>query len=457
VKKVLIAGAGISGLSVAYYLRRLRPDLSITLLDSRERLGGVITTLAKSGFVIEGGPDSFITLKPWGMQLCRDLRIEDRLFSTDPANRKVYILSRGRLEPLPPGVMLTAPTRVLPLLKSRLFTWRGKIRMGMDLFLPRGPEIEDESLGAFVRRRLGQEAVDKIAEPILGGIFLAEADQLSLRSTFPRFIEMEKDHRSLILAMRRQAKPAGGAGGAAASPFRTLPGGMGELVEALRAALPKVEFRTGVRVERIESPRRVVTTRGVMEPDAVVLAVPPPDCASILRGLLPEIADRVSCIPTLTTATVSLGYREPKTTVPLDATGFVIARGENRRILACTWTSRKFAKRAPAGHLLVRCFFGGGKNEAMARHDAPTLERIAREELSDLMGLKDEPVVAAVHHWPAANPIYEVGHEARVREIEERLDPALNLYLTGSGFRGIGIPDCVADAKKVAAEVARRT
>ncbi len=454
-KRVLIAGAGISGLATAFYLKRRRPDLSVTVLDPRERLGGVITTREKDGFVIEGGPDSFITLKPWGAQLCRELGIEGRLQSTDPANRKVYILSRGRLEPLPPGVMLTAPTKVLPFLQSRLFTWPGKIRMGMDLFLPRGRNHGDESLGAFVRRRLGQEAVDKIAEPILGGIYLAEADRLSLRSTFPRFIEMEQKHRSLILAMRRQTRPGRETGGAT-SPFRTLPGGMGELVEALRRAMPDVEFRTGSRVVRIEGPRRVATTGGMMEPDAVVLAVPPPDCAAILKGILPEAADRIARIPTLTTATVSLGYREPGAKVPLDATGFVIARGENRRILACTWSSKKFQGRAPEGHLLVRCFFGGGKNEAIVEEDDATLERIAREELADLMGLTGEPVVSAVFRWPRANPIYEVGHEARVREIEEKVDPALNLFLTGSGFRGIGIPDCAGDAVRIAAEVAKR-
>lgn len=456
-KKVLIAGAGISGLATAFYLKRRRPDLAVTVLDPRERLGGVITTQTRDGFVVEGGPDSFITLKPWGVQLCRELGIEDRLFSTDPANRKVYILTRGRLEPLPPGVMLTAPTKVLPFLRSRLFTWPGKIRMGMDLFLPRGgSHEEDESLGAFVRRRLGQEAVDKIAEPILGGIFMAEADRLSLRSTFPRFIEMERKHRSLILAMRRQKRPASETGGAT-SPFRTLPGGMVEMVEALRRAMPGVEFRTGVRVERIEAPRRVVTTQGVMEPDAVVLAVPPPDCAAILRGILPEVSAKISRIVTLTTATVSLGYRNPKAKVALDATGFVIARGENRRILACTWSSKKFQGRAPEGHLLVRIFFGGGKNEAIVEEDDATLERIAREELADLMGLTGEVVISAVYRWPLANPIYEVGHEARVREIEGMVDPALNLHLTGSGFRGIGIPDCAGDAARVAAEVAQRT
>jgi oxygen-dependent protoporphyrinogen oxidase len=227
-------------------------------------------------------------------------------------------------------------------------------------------------------------------------------------------------------------------------------------VEALRRALPGVEFRTGVGVERIEAPRRVITTQGVMEPDAVVLAVPPPACSAILRGILPEVAAKVSRIVTLTTATVSLGYRDPRAKVALDATGFVIARGENRRILACTWSSKKFQRRAPEGHLLVRIFFGGGKNEAIVEESDATLERIAREEVAELMGLTGEVVVSAVYRWPLANPIYEVGHEARVKEIEEMVDPALNLHLTGSGFRGIGIPDCAGDAARVAAEAVRR-
>jgi len=457
VKRVLVAGAGISGLATAFYLGRQRPDLAITVLDPRDRLGGVITTQARDGFLIEGGPDSFVLIKPWGLQLCRDLGIEKRLIPTDPANRKVYILARRGLEPLPPGVMLTAPTQLLPFLHSRLFSWPGKIRMGMDLLLPRGQEQEDESLGSFVRRRLGQEAVDKIAEPILAGIFLSEADRLSLRSTFPRLLDMEREHRSLILAFRRQAREAKSrAGAGAGSPFRTLAGGMAELIGCLRSAMPQVEFRTGVRVERIEGSRKVITNREVLEPDAVVLAMPPPDCAGVVRGLSPALAEKIARITTLSTATVSLGYRRPAARVPLDATGFVIARGESRRILACTWSSKKFPGRAPDGDLLLRCFLGG-KNGTILQNDDGALVQIAREEVADLMGMSDPPVVSAVYRWPLANPIYEVGHEARVREIEAILDPALNIHLTGSGFRGIGIPDCVGDAMRVAGEIARRT
>jgi oxygen-dependent protoporphyrinogen oxidase len=229
---------------------------------------------------------------------------------------------------------------------------------------------------------------------------------------------------------------------------------MQSLVDALRAALPDVEFRTGTTVEALEAPGRLATGAGVIQADAVVLAVPPPDCARILRGFAPGVAVEVEKIPTVSTATVSLGYRNVQTSQPLDATGFVIARGENRRILACTWSSEKFSGRAPEGGLLVRIFFGGGKREQVLEEDDGDLVRIAREELSSIMGLRGEPAVTAVYRWPSANPIYEVGHSRRVEKIESLLDPAWRLHLCGSGFRGIGIPDCVGDAIRVAERVA---
>src|SRR5206468_439868 len=249
---------------------------AITLLEGRDRLGGVITTLHRDGFVVEGGPDSFIIQKPWALQLCHDLRIEGRLLAPDPRNRRVYVLSRDRLISLPPGLMMGAPTRLGSFLSTRLVSWPGKIRMAFDLFLPRGAEDEDESLGGFIRRRVGQEALDKIADPILGGIHAAGADRLSLLFTFPR------------------------------------------LKESLAA-------------------------------DAVILAMPPPAACALLRPGFPELAEAISAIPSVSTATVSLAYRDAKPSVALDGTGFVIARGESRRILACTWSSQKFSGRAPAG------------------------------------------------------------------------------------------------------------
>lgn len=439
-KRVVIVGGGIAGLSTAFYLRRADPNVRITLLERRDRLGGTITTLRQDGFVIEGGPDSFITVKPGGTQLCKDLGLEGRLIGTIPENRKVYVLSGGKLEPLPPGMMLTVPTQMGPFLKSKLISWSGKMRMAMERFVPRGPEVEDESLGAFVRRRLGDEALEKIAEPLMAGIFVADADRLSLRSTFPRFLEMEREHGSLIKAMGKALPPSGNA-----SPFMSLQGGMSELIEALRAALDGVEIRTSAVVRRVERPARVVTETEAIEADALVLAVPPPECAAILRDVLPELSAKVAAIPVVSTATVSLGFKDDR---PLDATGFVIPKSEKRRILACTWSSKKFEGRAPAGHLLVRCF-------VTEPHLGEDLVRLAREELAEIMGLTAAPVVTAVFHWPGANPIYEVGHEKRVREIEALVGLIPNLHLCGSGFRGVGIPDCVRDGRLVAESLIR--
>lgn len=447
-KRVVVIGGGITGLATAYYLRRDRPDLSVTLVERRERLGGVVTTLRKEGFLIEGGPDSFITAKPWALQLCRELGLEPELIPTTPENRKVYVLSGGALKPLPAGMFLVVPTQMGPLLRSNLISLPGKVRMAQEVFVPAGPATEDESIGSFVRRRFGPEAVDKIGEPLMAGIFVADADRLSLRSTFPRFMEIERRHGSLIRALRKA--PASGG-----SPFLALRDGMQGLVEALEKAIAGVSIRTGAAVRGIEPPLHVVTERETLAADAVVLAVPPPEAASILRARLPELAHKVAAVPTVATATVSLGYKQPAVAADLDATGFVIARGENRRILACTWSSKKFEHRAPADHLLVRCFMGGSKDEARLKEDDAGLVRIAREELREIMGLQGDPLVSAVFRWPGANPIYEVGHESRVREIESLAASIPNLYLCGSGFRGVGIPDCVHEAQRVAESLRR--
>ena len=452
-KRVIIVGGGISGLTAAYYLKRARRDLSLTLLEARDRLGGVITTSQHDGFVVEGGPDSFIIQKPWALQLCHDLGIEKRLIAPEPGNRKVYVLSRGRLETLPPGLMMGAPTRIGPFLKTRLIPLPGKLRMAMDLFLPRGSDREDESLGSFIRRRVGREALDKIADPILGGIHVADADRLSLASTFPRFKDLERRHRSLILGMRREAGSGGGEGG---SPFRTLPDGMAELVEAMKAALHDVDLRTSCPVQQVSRSLEVMTGGETLAADAVILALPPSAAATILRSGFPELATGLAAIPSVSTATVSLAYRDATPTVSLDATGFVIARGENRRILACTWSSRKFAGRAPEGTLLVRCFLGGeGGEEVLAEPDGRLVE-IAREELAELMGLAGTPVLSAVYRWDKANPILEVGHPERLRRIDKALEASRFLLVTGSGIRGVGIPDCVRDAKNVARQLADR-
>jgi oxygen-dependent protoporphyrinogen oxidase len=430
--KVVIVGGGIAGLTVAYELKK-RGVGPVTLLEARPRLGGTIHTVRENGFLVEGGPDSFIAQKPAAADLCRELGLGDQLIGT--SSRRVYVYSRGTLHELPEGMFLTVPTKVWPFLKSGLVSFPGKLRMGMDMVLPRGAPVDDESLGSFVRRRLGREALEKIAEPLMGGIYLADADELSLKSTFPRFLQIEQEQRSLIKAMRKV--PAGGG----TSPFQTLKGGLQDLVDALVSKLDGVTLRHGVDVRAIERGWKVVLADGSIEADRVVLATPAPITAALLRPIDAALADSVASIKYLSSATVSLGYRRADVARELDGTGFVVPKREGRPIVACTWSSLKFEGRAPEGHLLVRCFFKEPSGDCSA---------LATSEMRELLGAK-EPLFARRFDWPGANPVYRVGHESRIKEIDGRT-PA-GLHLVGSGFRGVGIPDCVRDARAVAAAI----
>lgn len=411
-KRVAIVGAGIAGLTVAY---RLRGRAHVTLIE-RGDPGGTIRTTRENGFLIEGGPDSFVIAKPDGAQLCKELGLEAELMPSKA--RRVFVYSRGKLHELPEGMFLTVPTKIWPMLKSGLVSWLGKMRMGLDYVMPRGTG-EDESLASFVGRRFGREAVEKIAEPLMGGIFVAEADRLSVKATFPRFLELEQAHRSLIRAFKKI--PMSGK-----SPFLTLRSGMKTLVDKL------VEGQEILRAEvvSVEPGFRVVTSNGTIDADVVVVATPSHIAAKILR--LPDL----EAIPYVSSATVSLGFRGVE--IP-EASGFIIPRAEGRKIHACSFSSWKFEGRAPEGHALVRCFLVGEHADPVA---------IARGELEAILGIRAEPVVAKVYTWPATNPIYEVGHLDRVAAIEAKLPPGI--FLTGAAYRGVGIPGCVQDAKRVA-------
>lgn len=438
--RVAVVGAGIAGLSCAYELARGGAD--VVVLESRDRAGGVIVTDRVGGYVVEGGPDSLLSVKPAGLELVRELGLGDRIV---PAlSRRVYVQHDGELHPLPEGVFLTVPTKLGPLWKSGLFTLGGKLRMGLDLVLPRGAEADDESLGSFVRRRLGRQALERLAEPLMAGIYLADAEELSLRATFPRFLEMEREHRSLIKALRRA--PPGGS----VSPFVSLRGGLGELVERLESALPAGTIRKGATVRALEPGWTLKLDGGSISADRLVLAVPPPAAAELLRPLDAGLSDAIAGIRVASSATVSLGWPVSAIARPLDGTGFVIPRSERGTMLACTWTSSKFEGRAPEGKVLVRAFVG---EAAMPVSDADLVAAI-RAELERRIGAKGEPEIARVYRWPGANPIYRVGHERRVKQIEERASAKLpGLSIIGSGLRGIGIPDNVKDGRTTARRI----
>jgi len=459
---ITIIGGGIAGLATAYYLQKKSREqsqeapLCITLVDSASRFGGKIVTADEADFVIEGGPDSFITQKPWGRQLCLDLGLADRLIPTNDDRRNIYVLNKGKLVPFPGGYRLTVPTEFIPFALSRLISPLGKLRMGLDLIIPPRQDQSDESLGSFIRRRLGQEALDKIAAPIMAGIYVADPERLSIQSSFPMFAEMEREYGSLIKAMRASSQTHGAGhhrNGQPPAMFNSLRGGMKELVETLVDAL-EGDLRPNCRVMglRTMSPGFEITFDSSDSPplitDAVVLAVPAYVAAGLLSPIEPKLANLLKQIRYVSSAAISLGYRRVDLAPEqdLDGFGFIIPKSENRQILACTWSSTKFDHRSPADSALIRVFVGGDGAEHRVELPDDDLIALARAEVAETMGITATPVVQKIFRWIKGNPQYDVGHLGRVEQIETLATAIPGLYLTGSAYRGAGIPDCVKSA-----------
>jgi oxygen-dependent protoporphyrinogen oxidase len=460
--KLVIVGGGIAGLACAHRAEELARErgiaLDLTLLEARERLGGTIETQRAGGFLIESGPDSFLSEKPWALALCRRLGLEPRLVGTDERFRKIFVWFRGRLHPLPDGFQLLAPTRLGPFLTSGLFSWRGKARIALDLLLPRGRPGGDESLAAFVRRRLGREALERVAQPLVAGIYTADPDDLSLAAAMPRFLELERRERSVVLGLwragRHSAAAAAGVSGARWSLFVTLAGGMGELVEALAARLPagtvQLKRRAG-GLERRGDSWRLDAGDGAIPADRVVVATEAHAAGRLLRYVDPPLATLLQTVSYASSATVSLGYRRADVPHPLDGFGFVVPHTEGRDLLACTFSSVKYPGRAPEGHVLLRGFLGGALNAGVLDSDDAGLVGRVRRDLNAALGIDAEPVLVRVGRHPAAMPQYAVGHLTTMELIERRLAAAPGLFLAGAAYRGVGIADCVRSGAAAAA------
>ena len=458
--KVVVVGGGIAGLSAAHRAvelgRERQLPVELTLLEARPRLGGTIATEHVDGFLVESGPDSFLSEKPWALALCRRLGVEDRLVRTDDRFRRTFVWHRGRLHPLPDGFQLLAPTQLTPFLTSGLFSWPGKLRMAFDLVLPRGGTGDDETLGAFVRRRLGREALERVAQPLIAGIYTADPDELSLGATMPRFLELERRERSVILALWRASRraPQPGTSGARWSLFVTFARGMSELVDTLAARLPAGAVRLGQRVggiERHDGRWRVgLADGGALDADRVVVATEAHRAARLLRYVDPQIAALLAEIPYASSATVSLGYRRSDVPHPLDGFGFVVPHGEGRALLAGTFSSVKYPGRAPEGFVLLRAFLGGALGEAdVAGEEAEIADR-ARRDLRDALGIVAAPVLTRVHRHPGSMPQYRLGHLDRIDAIERRLGAHPGLSLAGAAYRGVGIADSVHSGETAA-------
>ncbi len=445
---VAIVGGGISGLAAAHALTKR--GIGFALLEAQPRLGGVIRTEHAAGFVLEAGPDALLAQKLEGIALCRELGLGESLVPTNPQARTVFVLRRGRLHPLPEGMMLAVPTRALPFLRSGLFSWPAKLRMGLDLVIPAKTDDVDESIASFLRRRFGQESVDRLGEPLLAGIHAGDPERLSIRATFPRFVELERRHGSLIRGMWAEA-PAPSAA-PTSSGFVSLRDGLGQLVAALVSRLPAASLRKATPVQWVHRSGDTLSVAlgggTTLSPRAVILAAPAAKAASILEPLAPAIAAFLADVVFASTATILLGYRRADVAHPLDGYGFVVPRSEGWRASALSFVSTKLPGRAPEGHVLLRAFVGGVRDPKALELDDATLVAAVTREITATLGLRGEPVLARVFRWPSATPQMEVGHLDRLAAMEGELATIPGLFLTGAGLRVTGIPDCIADGTR---------
>jgi oxygen-dependent protoporphyrinogen oxidase len=460
--RVVVIGGGLTGLTAAHGLAaRGAGRLDVRLLEARDRVGGAIWTEHRDGFTLEGGADSFITNKPWGVDLCRELGLGDRLIGTDAQHRRSFVVRHGRLVPVPEGFVLMAPNRLLPVLFSPILSLRGKLRLLMDLVVPRRSDDADESLGSFVRRRLGREALERLVQPLVGGIYTADPAELSLKATLPQFAAMEREHGGLIRGARRQSRAARaatrGESGARYGMFVAVEGGMGVLPATLAAALPAGAVETGAAVRRLsrldDGTWRVERLDGgVIEADAVVVSTEAHAAARLLDGLDADLARDLRSIPYASSAIVSVAYPRGQVAHPLDGFGAVVPQVEGRSILAVSFTSVKFPGHAPPGTVLMRVFVGGATQPELFDLDDDAIAALVRRELGELIGASGEPLLLEVARHARAMPQYTLGHLDRVAALRERARRHPGLILTGNYLGGVGVPDCIRSGQEAARE-----
>jgi oxygen-dependent protoporphyrinogen oxidase len=489
-KRVVIIGGGITGLAAAHRLLERSHEsgkqVDLTVLEAGSRVGGIVQTRERDGFLLESGPDSFISEKPEALALVKRLGLESHLIETNQHHRRSFIVRQGRLLPLPEGFHLLAPSRLWPFVKTGIFSWSGKARMALDLLLPRrglnGNKTgnkADESLAEFVRRRLGTEALERMAQPMVGGIYTADPERLSLQATMPRFLEMEREHRSLIRALRKQnsrtVSEEGGSetSGARYSLFLSFDRGMQVLTDTLEERISSLgsqlstgeasgqtAIRVNTAVESItleegiseRSPKWKLTTSGheTLHADAICLALPAYVSSRLLGTVDPQMAAELAEISYASSSTINLGFKREDIPHPLDGFGFVVPFIEKRSLIACTFSSVKFAGRAPAGDVLVRAFVGGALQPELLELDEDELLGRVLGDLRELLGIERAPLFSEVTKWERSMPQYHVGHLERVKRIEARLAALSSLVLAGNAYLGLGIPDCIRSGEAAA-------
>lgn len=460
-RKIAVIGGGISGLAAAYRLSKLNPaqedGFEITVYEARNNFGGVIETERRNGLLMEKGPESFITAKPWALELCKELGLENELLPTKEESRQSYIFFKNQFYPVPQGFYLMAPTRLWDLVRTPLLSFKGKIRAALEWFLPPGKAEGDESLGRFIERRFGSEILERLAKPLISGIYSMDLHQLSLEATFPHFRMMERDYGSVIRGLvKRKDNALSSASGARYSLFLTLRGGMGQLTAALLKQMPQVVFRTGHLVKALErngAGWNLKFENGIVaQADAVCVSVPTPCAWKILEFSAPILSAKLKEIPYRTVATVHLAYRRTDIKRRLKGAGYVTSDGEPNNIIGCTFVCQKFRGRSENSDVvLMRAFVGGRQlTEIKNANDETSLGIRVSLELARQLQIQGEPLSISVTRWPESMPVYSVGHKEKVEAIYEALKKYPGLYVTGNAYEGMGIPDCIHRAFKIA-------
>jgi protoporphyrinogen/coproporphyrinogen III oxidase len=462
-KRIAIIGGGISGLSAAFYLEKARAagaDLEYTLFESGQRLGGSMYSDRVEGCLVEAGPDSFLTEKPWALSLCKDLGIADQLIGSNDAQRKTYIVVKGRLVVMPDGLMFMVPTQLVPTALSSLFSWSTKLRMARELLHPPRPMQTDETVAQLVERHFGAEVVDRLADPLLSGVYGGDAGKLSARAVLPRFVEMEEKYGSLSRAMLAARKKMMAMRKEPPRPlFTSLQDGMQQMVDAIVARLDPASIRLRTHVLRVypedASWRVAVEMNGDERFDAVLIATPANVAGTLLDGVDRGLSRNLLDITYSSSVTVTLGYYMDQLKILPPGFGFLVPRSEGTRMLACTFVHNKFPHRAPEGKGILRCFLGGARDEAvLGLTDEQILETV-HHELKEILKLDARPIFSRVYRWRGAMAQYEPGHIARVERIEKRVAEIPGLALAGNAYHGIGVPDCIRSGMEAANALAQ--
>ncbi len=464
VRRVAVVGGGISGMAAAFRLLEINPAIEVHLLEAGPRLGGVLNTVHRGGYLIEEAADGFTVSPPAAIQLCQRLGLHQECIGTSPRARRALVVHRGRLHPLPLGFHIMAPSRIWPLVTTPLLSVQGKLRAGLEICVPPSRNPADESIERFVRRRFGKQVYERIVQPLIGGIYAGDPGRLSLAATFPRFREMEERYGSLLRAMwrSRSRARAGSAAGADYAAFAALRGGMGQLVATLSRRLDRahVWLNTPVRSLLPTAGGRLElawdgATPGSGSFDGVILALPAPHSADLVDPLDSRIAADLRETVYSSCAVVALGFHRNQLGRELDGFGFVVPQREGRMILSCSYSSVKYEGRAGADRVLMRVFIGGDIHANLLQLSSSELVQLAVHELADLLKIEGAPEVAHVARHHARMPNYTLGHLDRVANIERRLQRFPNLLLAGSGIHGGGVPKCVASGQAAAQRLAR--